>query len=167
MRIIALLLGLLLIAPNFAFAQVDVPPPPMPTALPGNQLPPALTGPQNADEEGMETLTQGPLHDAFATPSEADPQPSPIVTEKPPADVPEQPPEYKPDGNFIWLPGYFEWDDDRRGFIWITGVWRQPPPGKRWMPSYWEEVAGGWQRGKGFWIDDAVGNGQLANSFFN
>ncbi len=62
------------------------------------------------NEEGMETLTRGPIHEAFANPAEADPQPSPVVAEKPPPDVPEQPPAYQPEGNFLWLPGYYEWD---------------------------------------------------------
>ena len=78
------------------------------------------------------------------------------MPDQPPADVPEQPPEYKPEGDFIWIPGYFEWEDDGKRFIWVTGVWRQSPPGKRWLPGYWHEVSGGWQRVRGFWVDDTV-----------
>ncbi len=143
-----------------AFAQPDVPPPP--TAGPALTAPgpePSTRGDQErVDQEGMETLTRGPIHEAFANPAEQDPKPSPIVPEKPPADVPEQPPAYQPEGDFIWIPGYFEWEENDEGkrFIWVTGVWRQPPPGKRWMPGYWHEVDGGWQRVRGFWVDDAV-----------
>src|SRR5207249_6670620 len=140
------------LCPGFLAAQVDVPPPPnaLPSALPADSDTAAV------DQEGVETLTRGPIHEAFANPVEADPRPNPVVAEKPPPDVPEQPPAYQPEGNFLWIPGYYEWDEDRRGFIWVTGVWRQPPPGKRWMSGYWHEVDGGWQRVRGFWIDDEV-----------
>jgi len=145
MKVIALLIAL---TPLAVFGQVGVPPPPGPA--------PAGDAAGPADQEGMETLTRGPIHEAFADPAIPDPKPSPVVPDKPPPDVPEQPPDYQPEGNYLWIPGYYEWDEDRRGFIWVTGVWRQPPPGKRWMEGYWHEVDGGWQRVRGFWIDDEV-----------
>src|SRR5262245_13015070 len=123
-KVIAWLIAL---TPLTAFAQVDVPPPPTPGGASDATAP--------VDQEGVETLTRGPIHEAFANPADTDPQPSPVVADKPPADVPEQPPAYQPEGNFIWIPGYFEWDEDRPGFIWVTGVWRQSPPGQRWMPG--------------------------------
>jgi hypothetical protein len=138
---------LVALAPLTAFAQVDVPPPPAPAGAADASA---------VDQEGVETLTRGPIHEAFANPADTDPRPSPVVPDKPPPDVPEQPPAYQPEGNFLWIPGYFEWDEDRPGFIWVTGVWRQPPPGQRWLPGYWQEVEGGWQRVRGFWIDDNV-----------
>src|SRR6478752_1672084 len=145
-----LAIGLVSLITQVAFAQPDVPPPPGPggptLAAPGAEVSAPV------DQDGMETLTRGPIHEAFANPADQDPKPSPFVPDKPPADVPEQPPAYQPEGDFTWIPGYFEWDDDRRGFIWVTGVWRQPPPGKRWIPGYWHEVDGGWQRVRGFWV---------------
>jgi hypothetical protein len=149
-----LVIGLVSLITQVGFGQPDVPPPPGPggptLAAPGAEVSAPV------DQEGMETLTRGPIHEAFANPADQDPKPSPVVPDKPPADVPEQPPAYQPEGDFTWIPGYFEWDDDRRGFIWVTGVWRQPPPGKRWIPGYWHEVDGGWQRVRGFWVGDEV-----------
>ena len=52
------------------FAQVN--------AVPPNPLPPEL--PQApAEQEGVETLTRGPIHEAFANPAEPDPEPNRIV----------------------------------------------------------------------------------------
>ena len=42
--------------------------------------------------------------------------------------VEEIPPDMKPEGeNSVWIPGYWSWDDDRRDFLWVSGVWRVPP----------------------------------------
>ena len=68
----AVLIFAIFLAPQFLSAQVDVPPPPNappPNALPGDQDVPAT------DPEGVETLTRGPIHEAFANPVEADPKP--------------------------------------------------------------------------------------------
>jgi hypothetical protein len=144
--------ALLLLSRAFAFAQVEVPPPPAP---PGPPVADTAATPE-ADEPGLETLTRGPIHEAFANPAELDPKSEPVVKQKPPPDVPEEPPAYQPEGNFIWLPGYWAWDEDRDNFLWVTGVWRQPPPGMRWVPGYWNEIDGGWQRVKGFWVKEDV-----------
>jgi len=116
--------------------------------------PPNALPEQPTEEEGVEALTKGPIHEAFADPATPDPEPSPVVGKAPPADVPEQPAAYKPEGNFVWIPGNWSWDDDRDDFVWVTGVWRQPPPGMRWVSGYWQEINGGWQRVKGFWIQE-------------
>src|SRR5438034_1620700 len=119
-------------------AQVDVPPPgPVPAEAP-------------AEQPGVETLTQGPIHEAFASPAELDPTPGHVAPKQPPADVPEDRPEYMPEGA-VWLPGYWIWDDDRDDFLWVTGVARVPPPGMRWVPGYFAAAQGGWQRVSGFW----------------
>jgi hypothetical protein len=49
------------------------------------------------------------------------------------------------------MPGYWAWDDDQSDFLWISGFWRAPPPGRRWMPGHWQEVEGGWMWVAGFW----------------
>src|SRR5262245_60967026 len=125
--------GIFITLSQASLAQVDVPPPgPAPAEAP-------------ADEPGVETLTQGPIHEAFANPADMDPTPGPVAPKQPPADVPEDPPDYMPEGA-IWIPGYWVWDDDRDNFLWVTGVARVPPPGMRWVPGYFTEVDGGWQR---------------------
>src|SRR5262249_30792281 len=51
-------------------------------------------------------LARGPLHEASADPTEAQPHPSPVVTRKPPDPVDEMPPDQKPEGDDVqWIPG--------------------------------------------------------------
>ncbi|HEY2414429.1 MAG TPA: hypothetical protein VGI40_19445 [Pirellulaceae bacterium] len=145
-----LLAPIFVLVPMLAWAQPELTPP----APPPNALPPNVLPEQPAEQEGVEALTKGPIHEAFADPAMPDPQPSPVIAKAPPADVPEQPAAYKPEGDFIWIPGYWSWDDDRDDFVWVTGVWRQPPPDMRWVPGYWQEASSGWQRVKGFWVQN-------------
>lgn len=111
---------------------------------------PAIPTPPPEEQEGIETLTQGPIHEAFANPSDLDPTPGPVVAKQPPADIAEEPPEFMPEDS-VWISGYWIWDDERDDFIWVTGVARKIPPGMRYVPGYWMEVAGGYQRVSGFW----------------
>ena len=68
----------------------------------------------------------------------------------------ELPPDQRPDGmNVAWIPGYWTWDDDRDDFIWVSGVWRDLPPGRQWVPGYWAPSGGGSQWISGFWSDVA------------
>src|SRR4051794_17527054 len=62
--------------------------------------------------EGVEVLTRGPMHEAYAAPQALNPSPSPIVPKAPPAPIPELPPDQKPDGaHVVWISGYWAWDD--------------------------------------------------------
>ena len=108
------------------------------------------------DPEGVETLVRGPVHEAFAAPTASDPEAPPVVPQKPPADIDEVQPDVRPEGA-IWINGYWEWDPEAKEFIWISGLWRVPPPEMRWVPPYWTEVEGGWQRVPGFWASTAAG----------
>ncbi|MCI0357055.1 MAG: hypothetical protein L0211_01040, partial [Planctomycetaceae bacterium] len=117
-----------------------VPPPPVPDA--------ALAG---TEQEGVETLTRGPVHEAFAAPTAHDPKPTEVVNAKPPEAIDEEAPEFKAEGA-VWIPGYWDWDIAAQKHIWVSGMWRVPPPGMRWVPSYWAEASGGWQRVPGFWV---------------
>jgi hypothetical protein len=116
------------------------------------QDPPSIAG----EVEGIETLTHGPIHEAFAAPTGVDPTPGPLVSKQPPAAIEEEPPELKAEGA-IWISGYWEWDDEMKDFIWVSGNWRVPPPGMRWVPTYWVEAEGGWQRVPGFWMSADAG----------
>jgi hypothetical protein len=116
------------------------------------QDPPPIAG----EVEGIETLTHGPIHEAFAAPTNVDPTPGPLVAKQPPAAIEEEPPALKAEGA-VWIPGYWEWDDEMKDFIWVSGNWRIPPPGMRWVPTYWVEAEGGWQRVPGFWISADAG----------
>jgi hypothetical protein len=75
--------------------------------------------PAPADEPaakvGVEVLARGPVHQAFATPSQARPLPSHVVPKKPPDPIEELPPDEKPAGDHvIWFPEYWAWDDETK-----------------------------------------------------
>ena len=114
--------------------------------------PPAAPGSEENGDD-IEALARGPVHEAFASQVNNDPEPGMIVQKAPPEDVDEVPPDYKPDGdNVVWIPGYWGFDDERKDFVWISGVWRTPPAGRRWVPGYWNELTEGkHQWVSGFW----------------
>jgi hypothetical protein len=103
--------------------------------------------------EGAEVYTRGPLHEAFAAPVTNDPAENPIVQKQPPEAVDEVPPDEKPEGNnVVWIPGYWAWDDELDNFLWVSGLWRDAPPGRRWVPGYWTEAEGGFRWVSGAWV---------------
>ena len=103
------------------------------------------------DGSGMEVLTRGPVHEAFAEPISYNPTPGVVMPNEPPAAIEEIPPDERPEGDALWIPGYWQWDNERSDFIWISGIWRDPPPDRSWVPGYWTSVAGGWSWTPGFW----------------
>lgn len=107
------------------------------------------------DEAGYEELTRGPVHEAFAESVNFNPTPGIIVDVAPPDPVDELPPELKPEGdNVLWIPGYWMWDEDTSDYLWISGVWRDIPPGRQWTPGYWNDLESGeWQWVAGYWED--------------
>ena len=106
---------------------------------------------------GVQTLTQGPVHEAFATPVVFDPQAGPIVPKQPPQNIEEAPPDQKPDGeNVHWISGYWAWDDGRNDYLWVSGIWRNLPPGRQWVPGYWHPVGQGFRWVPGAWTSIAV-----------
>ncbi len=133
----ALLGGIGLVAA--ARGQESTPPPP-------SQAPATLP----VTPQGVEVLARGPVHEAFAAPT-TEPAPTRPVPKQPPAPIDELPPEQKPDGDVVWIGGYWAWDDDRRDFLWVSGIWRALPPGKHWIAGYWRQDAGQWFWVPGFW----------------
>jgi hypothetical protein len=104
--------------------------------------------------DGVEVLTRGPVHEAFAETVTYDPEPGIVVTIAPPESIKELPPDQRPDGvNVDWIPGYWAWDDERNDFLWISGVWRALPPGREWVPGYWGRTKQGFQWTSGYWAD--------------
>ena len=105
-------------------------------------------------EDGVEVLTRGPVHEAFAETVTFDPEPGVVVTKAPPESIEELPPEQRPEGsNVEWIPGYWAWDDERDEFLWVSGVWRDLPPGHEWVPGYWGRTKQGFQWTSGYWAD--------------
>lgn len=72
-----------------------------------------------------------------------------VDVEPPPLPVYDQPPI--PEPGYLWVPGYWAWDDDV-GYYWVPGTWVLPPePELLWTPGYW-----GWEDGlylfhPGYW----------------
>jgi hypothetical protein len=109
---------------------------------------------QPSAEQGIEVLTRGPVHEAFAETVTFDPEPGIVAPKAPPAAIEELPPDQKPEGtNVAWIPGYWAWDDERNDFLWVSGIWRALPPGRQWVPGYWGESAEGAQWISGYWAD--------------
>jgi hypothetical protein len=113
----------------------------------------AQRGPPGA-EEGVQVLTRGPVHEAFAETVTFDPQPGIVVAKAPRNAIEELPPDQRPEGtNVAWIPGYWAWDDERDDFLWVSGIWRALPPGRQWVPGYWAESESGVQWISGYWAD--------------
>jgi hypothetical protein len=68
----------------------------------------------------------------------------------PPLPIYDQPPIPGPD--YVWIPGYWAWDDYVGDFYWVPGTWTLAPrPGLLWTPPWW-----GWDEGRyafhpGYW----------------
>jgi hypothetical protein len=141
-----ILAGLLLAGP--ALAQKPTVPP-YDRDAPTGEPPPV----PSTTEEG-EVQARGPVHEAFAQPSEAVAKPTLVATKEPPPLIEEVPPDEKPSGdNVLWIPGYWSWDDDSSEYLWVSGCWRVAPVGRKWAPGYWNKVEGGYQWVAGFWAD--------------
>ena len=120
-------------------------------------VPPAVSG--NSDAAGMEVMTRGPIHEAYAQPVSSGAVNQLVVPKKPPQAIDEIPPNEKPaDENATWIGGYWAWDDGRQDFDWVSGVWRVPPPNDRWVAGYWTTVSGGYSWVPGFWTPATADN---------
>src|SRR3990172_8388766 len=105
-------------------------------------------------ESGVQVLTRGPVHEAFAEAVTFEPEPGVIVARAPGELIDEIAPEQRPEGvNVAWISGYWGWDDERNDFLWISGTWRSVPPGRQWVSGYWRPIGGGFQWVAGYWAD--------------
>ena len=72
-----------------------------------------------------------------------------VDVEPPPLPVYDQPPI--PEPGYLWVPGYWAWDDDT-GYYWVPGTWALPPePELLWTPGYWAWDDGVYAFHAGYW----------------
>lgn len=117
---------------------------------------PALAQPFPRDMQGIEALARGPVHEAFAEPVMYEPQASPLIPRTPPDPIEELPPDQRPEGdNVVWIRGYWAYDDEQQNYLWVSGIWRELPPARQFVPGYWRQVVGGSQWVSGFWYASA------------
>ena len=114
-------------------------------------LDPPASSRAEADQGPVRPLLEGPLHEAFLSPAK-DAEPT-RIDQAPPPPISERPGVDRPNPSAQWIEGYWEWDRGRNDFVWTTGTWRVPPPGKFWVNGYWRRDEAGWARVRGFWSD--------------
>lgn len=104
-------------------------------------------------EKGIQVENRGPIHEAFANPGAQVRGKEGFTAEKaPPPPVPELPPDEKPSGeNVQWISGYWQWDTEKKDFIWVSGFWRNVPPGRTWTPGEWRLDNGQHRYIPGYW----------------
>lgn len=108
-------------------------------------------------DQGIQVLTRGPVHEAFAETVIFNPEPGMVVPRAPREIIEELAPDQRPEGaNVTWIPGYWAWDDERDDFLWVSGIWRALPPGRQWVPGYWNQAGQGYQWISGYWANAAT-----------
>ncbi|MEI7684870.1 MAG: hypothetical protein WCL32_07560 [Planctomycetota bacterium] len=99
----------------------------------------------------------GPVHEAFAQPNVHSAVAEIEVKKAPPKPIEELPPDQKPEGaNVVWIPGYWGFDAEQSTFLWVSGFWRNVPPGRVWVPGYWVGQNEDYRWVSGYWTDAAV-----------
>ncbi len=117
------------------------------TSAPASSAPPqSASGSYPAQQPGADASGQYPQDQSSGDYDNYD-QPVEYATEPPPP-LPEydQPP--CPGDDYIWTPGYWDYDSD--GYYWVPGAWVYAPyEGALWTPGYWSYDRGryGWHRG--------------------
>ena len=152
------------LVPINSFGQVPAPPQAPAIAQPQNgQAPNALPAPNGLNaQDGMQVLDEGPLHEAFAEAVVLENAQAITVQREPPVPINELVPEVRPEGeNIEWIPGYWMWSDQQNDFIWVSGVWRDIPPGRRWVPGHWTANGADFQWIPGFWAGEQVQEVQM------
>ena len=114
-------------------------------------------GPQQSNLPPLLVPTaMGPMHEAFAAPLPVH-GPRKLVMVAPPPLPNELIPSRRPQGNPIWIPGYWFWDEITLSYIWVGGIWRFPPEGRTWVPGFWKHSGVGSVWYPGYWAGPTPG----------
>src|SRR3954447_19478094 len=130
-----------------SLAELADPPPLEPPAL-GPLVQP---GPSDQLTVNDSRSTVKSLHEAtlltpqVATPVHIDKAPPTTIADRPGIDAPET--------GAQWVDGYWDWDEEQKDFVWVTGTWRVSPPGRFWVNGSWKRDEQGWYRVPGFWSE--------------
>ncbi len=120
-------------------------------------------------EHGYSVVLAGPVHEALLSLSEIAPLDvkSIVVSSSPPPPVREQAPQARDAiasevpqfvGNDVqWISGYWAWLDDSERFVWVSGLYRDVPPGRRWMPGAWGKSEDSYRWTSGYWAETNEG----------
>ncbi len=96
-----------------------------------------------------QTVKEGPIHEAFVVNESGSLLLQPVQSPPPPKITELVPPQEESDA--IWIPGYWAWSRQHGVYLWVSGVWRKPPPGLIWIPGQWKNYPQGWIWLSGFW----------------
>lgn len=101
--------------------------------------------------DSFQTVNDGPIHEAFVVQESGSLllQPAPNA---PPPMITELMPRQN-DTSAIWIPGYWSWSHKHGVFLWVSGVWRRPPPQMQWVAGQWKNYPQGWVWISGFWTE--------------
>lgn len=68
----------------------------------------------------------------------------------PPLPIYDQPP--LPGPGFVWVPGYWAYDNYENDYYWVPGTWVRPPRiGYLWTPAWWDWDDGEYVFHTGYW----------------
>jgi hypothetical protein len=57
-----------------------------------------------------------------------------------------------PADGYIWVPGFWAWDETQGDYYWVPGTWVEPPqPELFWTPAYWGWLDGRYLFHPGYW----------------
>lgn len=109
----------------------------------------------------FQVLTSGPVHESFARPIVFGAVDAHYVSVDPPALIDEITPLDRPVGYSEWIPGYWNYDDQRQSWTWVTGTWRVPPAGLTWVTGYWNRDPRGWRYVSGYWASSSIAGTEI------
>lgn len=109
-----------------------------------------LSATNSAKTSQVKPYLDGPVHEAFITPSTDTGAILRAVPQQPPAPLNEQSP-LKCASEAVWVPGYWSWNEELNDYIWISGTWRIAPPNLVWISGQWKQFGSEWAWLRGFW----------------